>query len=89
MTSLNEDGLITLREAARLLGLHPETVRRWSDSGVIPVYRLGERRDRRFKVSEIQEYIKSTHIDSKSQASIKFKAAGKLLGKATSKIKEV
>ncbi len=39
---------LTVTEAARLLHIHVNTVRRWSNLGMIKSYRIGPRRDRRF-----------------------------------------
>jgi excisionase family DNA binding protein len=43
---------LSLHEAAELLGVHPGTVRSWSDKGLLPVYRTrgGHRRFRRGEV---------------------------------------
>jgi excisionase family DNA binding protein len=43
---------LSLRDAARLLGVHPGTVRSWSDKGLLPVYRTrgGHRRFKRHEV---------------------------------------
>ena len=38
---------------AELLRVRPDTVRRWSDQGILKAYRLGNRGDRRFLRSEI------------------------------------
>lgn len=43
--------LIRLSEAARLLGVHPVTVRRWSDAGKLKTYRPGDQR--RFDEDEV------------------------------------
>ncbi len=48
---------LTTQEVARMLDAHVNTVRRWSDSGVIPCHRIGPRRDRRFKRSDIKEFL--------------------------------
>lgn len=47
-----EDQWLSLHEAAELLGVHPSTVRAWSDKGVLPVHRTqgGHRRYRRREV---------------------------------------
>jgi excisionase family DNA binding protein len=48
-----EDDWLSLREAAALLGVHPGTVRIWSDKGLLPVYRT-KGGHRRYKQSEVQ-----------------------------------
>ena len=45
--------MMTTAEVAQLLHMHTNTVRRWSDKGVVKSYRIGSRGDRRF----IQEDI--------------------------------
>jgi excisionase family DNA binding protein len=52
------DEWLSLREAADLLGVHPGTVRIWSDKGLLPVYRT-KGGHRRYKVSEVQLWAKS------------------------------
>lgn len=37
-------GLITIAEAAEEYGVHSSTVRRWIDRGLLPAFRVGERR---------------------------------------------
>jgi excisionase family DNA binding protein len=49
---MNADWL-SLHEAAELLGVHPGTVRIWSDKGLLPVYRT-KGGHRRYKHSEVQ-----------------------------------
>ncbi len=46
------DEWLTLSQTAKLLGVHPSTVRAWSDKGLLPVYRTrgGHRRFRRSEV---------------------------------------
>jgi excisionase family DNA binding protein len=40
--------LLNSSAAAQLLGVHPNTLRRWANEGKIGCARLGTRRDRRF-----------------------------------------
>ena len=45
--------VLTVGEAARFLGIHSNTVRRWSDLGILKGYRIGPRGDRRFREEDI------------------------------------
>ena len=45
--------MLTIREASRLLNVHANTLRRWSELGVIKSYRIGPRGDRRFKQEDV------------------------------------
>lgn len=38
------EGLVSVAEAAEQYGVHPATIRRWIDRGLVPAYRVGERR---------------------------------------------
>jgi len=49
--------LLTIREVARLLHVHPNTLRRWSNYGKIKAYRINERGDRRFKREEVARFL--------------------------------
>ena len=44
-------------EAAELLGASEASVRRWSDQGLLPVERVGRRRERRFSAADVQALI--------------------------------
>ena len=47
------DALLTTSEVARMLHVHINTARRWSNSGVLRSCRIGPRRDRRFRRDDI------------------------------------
>ena len=49
--------MLTLREVARLLHVHPNTLRRWSNDGRIKAYRITARGDRRFKREEVARFL--------------------------------
>lgn len=55
MTKQNskETKLLSLRETARILGVNPQTLRRWDDSGKLKAVRIGTRLDRKYKLSDI------------------------------------
>jgi excisionase family DNA binding protein len=46
-------GMLTISETSQLLHIHKNTLRRWSDRGIIKVYRIGRRGDRRFRSEDI------------------------------------
>ena len=51
--------MLTVSQAADILGAHPNSVRRWADLDLIPSYRLGLRGDRRFKREDVLEFLTS------------------------------
>ena len=51
------DELLTVREVARLLHVHPNTLRRWSNNGRLKAYRITSRGDRRFKREEVVRFL--------------------------------
>jgi excisionase family DNA binding protein len=42
--------IIPVSEAAELLHVHQNTLRRWTDQGVIQAFRIGTRGDRRYSI---------------------------------------
>lgn len=40
--------LLTIKEAAKLIHVHPNTLRNWEKEGKIQAVRIGSRRDRRY-----------------------------------------
>ena len=51
------DPMLTTSEVARILSVHINTVRRWSNLGVLKSYRIGSRGDRRFKKEDIDDFF--------------------------------
>ena len=45
--------MLTIREASRLLNVHANTLRRWSEQGIVKSYRIGPRGDRRFRQEDV------------------------------------
>jgi len=50
--------LLTIVEVARFLCVRTNTVRNWTDKGLLRVYRIGARGDRRFRQKDIDEFLK-------------------------------
>ena len=58
MTSVNRaETMLTASELAHLLNVHINTVRRWSNRGILKVYRMGPRGDRRFSKDDIDSFL--------------------------------
>lgn len=49
--------VLTVREVAQYLNIHVNTVRRWSDMGILRSYRIGPRGDRRFRWEDIAQFL--------------------------------
>ena len=50
--------MLTTGEVSQLLGVHINTVRRWSRIGKLPAYRISTRGDRRFKREDIDSFLR-------------------------------
>lgn len=57
MTEQKKDEIITLAEASEILGFHPNTLRKWDNTGFLKAIRFGRRGDRRYKKSEILKLL--------------------------------
>jgi excisionase family DNA binding protein len=59
----NIDPMLTTSDVARLLNVHINTVRRWSNQGVIKAYRIGSRGDRRFRQEDVSSFLAEQNND--------------------------
>lgn len=56
--------LLTLDQAAKILKVKPQTLRRWDTLGILRAIRVGTRRgvgDRRYRKQDIEAYISRHH----------------------------
>ena len=58
-TALPTQGMLTLSEVAQILNVHPNSVRRWSNMGLLATFRFGCRGDRRFRRQDVEEFLSS------------------------------
>src|SRR4030042_5814137 len=49
--------MLTVKDVARLLHIHVNTARRWSDQGILKSYRLTRRGGRRFRQEDIARFL--------------------------------
>ena len=50
----DQDPLISVAQAAALLGVHPNTIRAWAEAGRLTPYRINARGDRRFRRGDVE-----------------------------------
>jgi excisionase family DNA binding protein len=65
---------LTLSDVAELLGIHPSTVRLWSDKGVLPVHRT-QGGHRRYLRSEVELWRQSQQSNGSSEAHLVVQSA--------------
>ena len=53
------DATLSVTKAARLLGVHPNTIRTWSDAGRLRYFRINSRGDRRYRLGDLQRFLAS------------------------------
>ena len=56
--------IMTTSEVAYFLRVHPNTVRHWTNKGLLPSFRLGTRRDRRFRREDVDEFLRQNNLAS-------------------------
>jgi excisionase family DNA binding protein len=49
--------MLTVSEVAELLHVHPSTIRKWTNQGMMRAARIGTRGDRRFKREDISAFL--------------------------------
>jgi excisionase family DNA binding protein len=54
------NSMLTISDVSKLLHVHPNTLRRWADKGIIQTYRITPRGDRRFMAKDIMSFLSST-----------------------------
>jgi excisionase family DNA binding protein len=54
------ESLLNIKQAAKILNASEISLRRWTDSGKLPCLRIGARRERRFRLSDLQDYLQQS-----------------------------
>ncbi len=60
--ALQSKVMLTTSEVAHLIGVRPNTVRLWSNKGILKACRIGFRRDRRFRREDVDGFLKKAEI---------------------------
>ena len=66
MANMGKNRLLTTSGVARMLNLHINTVRRWSDRGILKPYRIGPRGDRRFTRDDVIRFLTTQQYGNES-----------------------
>jgi excisionase family DNA binding protein len=61
---MESTSLLNTREAAHFLRVSEASIRRWSDSGLLPAQRVGRRRERRIAQSDLVKFLGKPSGDS-------------------------
>jgi diguanylate cyclase (GGDEF)-like protein len=56
-SSVAGERTVSVALAARILGVHPNTVRTWTEQGRLPVLRINARGDRRYRVADLEVFL--------------------------------
>jgi DNA (cytosine-5)-methyltransferase 1 len=59
--------LLTIKQAAKILNVSTQTLRRWDKQGILKAVRVGRRKgvgDRRYRKKDIEEYISQNKKDN-------------------------
>jgi diguanylate cyclase (GGDEF)-like protein/excisionase family DNA binding protein len=64
LTHRPPDATLSVTKAARLLGVHPNTIRAWSDQGRLRYYRINPRGDRRYRLGDLQRFLSAAETSA-------------------------
>jgi diguanylate cyclase (GGDEF)-like protein/excisionase family DNA binding protein len=70
------DATLSVTKAARMLGVHPNTIRAWSDAGRLRYYRINPRGDRRYRLGDLQRFLAAAETNHDGLTGIVLPAAG-------------
>ena len=57
LTKRGTEPMLTVREVAAMLHVHVNTVRRWSNRGLLKAYQINRRGDRRFRQEDVALFL--------------------------------
>ena len=61
------DNMLTVSEVSKLLHVHPNTLRRWADKGIIKSYSISHRGDRRFVSRDIDHFLSKMTTENENK----------------------
>jgi excisionase family DNA binding protein len=61
--------ILTIREVAEILRVHPQTVRRWADAGELKYYQFSSKGRRRFMLQDVMAFL-NDHVKQSKEESV-------------------
>ena len=70
---LRQEGFLRVKEAAKVLGVSPNTIRAWGADGKIPEYRHPVNRYRLYKQTELEQILDKLEqsVSTRAKAGVK------------------
>ena len=65
-----KDKMLTVREVSELLHVHPNTLRRWADKGIIKSFCITPRGDRRFMSRDINQFLEGMNKQNQEPVTV-------------------
>lgn len=57
MKHVDKSEILTLTEVSEMLNVHPNTLRNWDANGTLKPLRMGEKKIRRYRRSDVEAFI--------------------------------
>jgi len=73
---MRQEGFVKVKEAARMLGVSPNTVRAWGADGKIPEYRHPVNRYRLYRRTELEQILEELEesVSTRDKAGVRRRA---------------
>lgn len=68
-TENTNEALLNIKQAAKILNASEISLRRWSDTGKLPCLRIGVRRERRFRLTDLLAYLEQDQMQTNAAQS--------------------
>jgi excisionase family DNA binding protein len=67
VTKGKTEPMLTVREVANLLHVHVNTLRRWSNRGLLKAYQINNRGDRRFRQVDVALFLTKMNTNAMAE----------------------